>query len=178
MTPRSRWLATLTTAAITILGGLTLAGTASGSDDLEPARSETRRYRNVDAAISDGYVQFFGCVHEPLAGGMGIHFVNPALVGDPTIDAATPEALMYEHTGKGYRLLGAEYVVFKADWDMTHDAPPALFGETFHTVEAPNRYGIPTFYELHAWTVRTNPAGPHADWNPTVVCPDTEGHTH
>jgi hypothetical protein len=179
MTPRLVRAAALTAAAV-IAGalGLTMASTAAESDALEPVRSETGRYRNVDAAIRDGYVQFFGCVHEPLAGGMGIHFVNAALVADPTIDAAKPEALMYESTAHGYRFLGVEYVVFKADWDKTHDAPPTLYGKTFQTVEAPNRYGIPTFYELHAWTTKTNPNGPHADWNPTVLCPTTEGHTH
>jgi hypothetical protein len=45
-------------------------------------------------------------------------------------------------------------------------------------VEEPNRYGIPTFYELHAWAWKANPNGAHEDWNPKVLCPGTEGHTH
>ena len=57
---------------------------------LQRVRAATRQYRNVDKATGDGYVQFFGCVHEPLAGSMGIHFVNGTLAGDAVIDAAVP----------------------------------------------------------------------------------------
>ena len=40
---------------------------ASGHDDaLDGVRSATRQYRKVERAIDAGYVQFFGCVHEPL----------------------------------------------------------------------------------------------------------------
>ena len=64
------------------------AAFASGHDDaLSGVRSATRQYRKVERAIDAGYVQFFGCVHEPLAGSMGIHFVNGALAGDGAIDA-------------------------------------------------------------------------------------------
>jgi len=34
-----------------------------------------------------------------------------------------------------------------------------------------NRYGLPPFYELHAWLWKHNPAGMFDDWNPRVVCP-------
>ena len=152
----------------------------SGNDDpLRDIRRATARYRNVERATDDGYVQFFGCVHEPLAGAMGIHFVNGALVGDGVIDPAAPEALMYEVGQYGrLDLIGVEYVIFQADWDATNATPPALFGQTFNLVTEPNRYGIPAFYELHAWAWKTNPAGAHTDWNPKVLCPGTEGHTH
>lgn len=167
-------------AAVAALTGSLVAGTGPAADDkLTSVRAATSVYRNVDRAIDAGYVQFFGCVHEPLEGGMGIHFVNAELVGDPTIDPTRPEALMYEAGKDGrYTLAGAEYVVFKEAWDAGHDAPPSLFGETFHTVTTPNRYGIPAFYELHAWAWKTNPTGAHEDFNPAVLCPTTEGHTH
>ena len=110
---------------------------------------------------------------------MGIHFVNGALVGDGAIDASTPEALMYDVNGNGnLELLGAEYVVFKDAWDANNPAPPELFGQTFNFVDSPNRYGIPPFYELHAWAWKSNPTGAHSDYNPQVLCPNTEGHTH
>ena len=163
-------------AATTALVG---AAGATDGDGLEQVRATTRRFRDVDRAIDEGYVQFFGCVHEPLQGAMGTHFVNGALVGDPTIDGAKPEALMYEIDERGrYRLLGVEYVVFKDAWDASNASPPTLFGETFNVVEAPNRYGIPTFYELHAWAWKSNPTGAHLDWNPRVLCAGTEGHVH
>jgi hypothetical protein len=152
---------------------------ASGNDDaLDEVRSATRQFRKVERAIDAGYVQFFGCVHEPLTGSMGIHFVNGALAGDPAIDASAPEALMYEVKRDGsLELIGVEYVVFKDAWDAANPEPPELFGQTFNFVDSPNRYGIPPFYELHAWAWKTNPTGAHQDYNPQVLCPGTEGHT-
>jgi hypothetical protein len=35
----------------------------------------------------------------------------------------------------------------------------------------PNRYGLPAFWELHAWVWRHNPNGLFDDWNPRVSCP-------
>lgn len=110
---------------------------------------------------------------------MGIHFVNAALVGDTELDVSKPEALMYSQKPNGQlELLGAEYVVFKDAWDAANPESPELFGQPLNMVEAPNRYGIPTFYEVHAWAWKPNPHGAHKDWNAKVLCPDTEGHTH
>jgi hypothetical protein len=167
--------------ALVLAAGLAAAtgGTGGAEDPMEQVRQATTAYQDVEAAIDAGYVQFFGCVHEPLSGSMGIHFVNAALVGDGVLDPAAPEALMYEPAADGtLALLGVEYVVFKADWDAANAEPPELFGQPFNVVEEPNRYGIPTFYELHAWAWQPNPTGDFQDWNPTVVCPFTEGHTH
>jgi hypothetical protein len=36
---------------------------------------------------------------------------------------------------------------------------------------SPNRYGLPPFYELHAWVWKHNPSGMFNDWNPLVTCP-------
>jgi hypothetical protein len=164
-------------AAAALIAGLVPSSAASGSDPLDQVRHATSRYHDVDRAIAAGYVQFFGCVHEPLAGAMGTHFVNQALVADGRIDPATPEALMYDARPDGrLELLGAEYVVFKDAWDSTHVAPPKLFGQSFATVATPNRYGLPPFYELHAWAWEANPNGAHKDWNPRVLCITTEGH--
>jgi hypothetical protein len=163
-------------AALALPGALS-AG--NNNDPLSDLRRATSRYRSVDKATDAGYVQFFGCVHEPLAGSMGIHFVNAQLVGDGVLNPSTPEALMYEQKANGsLELIGVEYVVFKEAWDAANATPPALFGQPFNVVEEPNRYGIPTFYELHAWAWKSNPTGAHEDWNPKVLCPGTEGHTH
>jgi hypothetical protein len=146
---------------------------------LASIRTATRGFRRVENAIAAGYVQFFGCVHEPLAGSMGIHFVKADLVGDTVIDAGRPEALMYEVEADGeLSLTGVEYVVFKEAWDAEHAEPPALFGRPFIEVPANNRYGIEPFYELHAWAWKANPNGDFEDWNPRVVCTGTEGHHH
>jgi hypothetical protein len=169
--------ATVAVAAAFALPGALAAETHH--DPLSDLRRATSRYRNVDKATDAGYVQFFGCVHEPLSGSMGIHFVNGALVADGVLEASTPEALMYEAKPNGsLELVGMEYVVFKDAWDATNASPPELFGQAFNVVAEPNRYGIPTFYELHAWAWKANPTGAHEDWNPKVLCPGAEGHTH
>jgi hypothetical protein len=167
---------TLATAVLAAVG-LAATPTTGGADALEQVRQATSPYRDIGAAIDAGYVQFFGCVHEPLAGSMGIHFVNGALAGDGVVDVATPEAVMYEPAPDGtLTLIGVEYVVFEDAWDAANTDPPELFGQRFNLVEEPNRYGIPSFYELHAWAWKANPSGDFEDWNPAVVCPSTEGH--
>lgn len=111
------------------------------------------------------------CIDNPGVGGMGVHVVNGTLVGDGAVRASTPEALVYEPTRHGgLRLVAAEYVVLQADWDAAHSAPPTLFGQTFELVPVGNRYGLPAFYELHAWLFARNPLGMFDDWNPRVSC--------
>ena len=157
--------------------GAGVAGPAS--DPLADIREATRRFRNVERATGAGYVQFFGCVHEPLAGSMGIHFVNAALAGDTALLPRRPEALTYEVRPDGQLgLVGVEYIVFQDVWDAGHNDPPSLFGKPFTLVPADNRYGIEAFYALHAWAWKSNPTGDFQDWNPRVICPTTEGHVH
>jgi hypothetical protein len=151
------------------------AGTASASD-MSEARAGTAPFHNLDTAMHAGYGLFtdaagIACIDNP-AGGMGIHYVNGSLAGDDAVNAATPEALVYEPQENGrLRLVAVEYVVFQDAWNATHDDPPSLFGEEFEAVGAGNRYGIPPFYELHAWLWKHNPEGTFGqDWNPRVSC--------
>ncbi|MGH2996586.1 MAG: hypothetical protein ACRDN6_02805 [Gaiellaceae bacterium] len=60
--------------------------------------------------------------------------------------------------------------MFQAAWDAENPSPPTLFGEEFHLTPAPNRYGIPAFYALHAWIWRYNASGLFEDYNPKVTC--------
>ncbi len=179
---RPRWLAVgaaIAAAAVAVAVVPNAVARGTTNDPLREIRRVTAAYRDVDKATDAGYVQFFGCVHEPLAGAMGIHFVNGALAGDTEIDIDKPEALMYEKKPNGQlALLGVEYIAFKDAWDAANPSPPELFGHQFNTVASPNRYGVPAFYELHAWAWKANPHGAHEDWNARVLCPDTEGHTH
>jgi len=147
---------------------------------VETVRQATTDFKDVEAAKSAGYGLFHGCVSGPQEGAMGIHFVNGDLVGDGEIDAAQPEALIYELTNKGLQLVGVEYVVIAEAWDANHETPPTLLGQVFHYVSAPNRYKIPAFYELHVWAWKQNPNGMFTDWNPKVSCEqfteDSSGH--
>ena len=157
-----------------------LASTAipalSADSDVKRARQATAGYHRVDAAVADDYgvfrdAQGIACIDKRGEGAMGIHYVRGALVGDAAVDAATPEALVYEPTANGrLRLVAVEYVVFQSAWDAEQSSPPSLFGREFELVGADNRYGLPPYYALHAWLWKHNPNGMFADWNPRVSC--------
>jgi methanethiol oxidase len=180
-------------AAALVLAVLSATATAAAhharSSDLDKARKATAGYRQLDAAQAAGYPLFtdargVACIDNPGVGGMGVHYVKSDLVGDASVDAATPEALVYESRRRGkLRLAALEYVVFQEQWDAGHDSPPALFGREFALVPAPNRFGLPAFYELHVWLWKHNPRGLFDDWNPRVSCPPRsspgeEDHSH
>jgi hypothetical protein len=163
--------------ALAMLSGTaTVAAHPLRSSDLGKARKATAQYRHLDAARADGYglltdAQGVACIDNPGVGGMGVHYVKSDLVGDAAVNAAAPEALVYEPGRRGrLRLVALEYVVFQDQWDAEHDSPPELFGREFALVPAPNRYGLPAFYELHAWIWKHNPRGMFDDWNPRVSC--------
>jgi hypothetical protein len=143
---------------------------------VETVRQATAQFKNVQAAKAAGYGLFHGCTSGPQEGAMGIHFVNGGLVGDGKLEASQPEALLYEPKDGKLQLLGVEYIVDAEAWNAGHDGkPPVLMGQMFNYVGAPNRYGIPAFYELHVWAWERNPNGTFADWNPRVSCEDYVG---
>ncbi len=152
-----------------------VAGSEHHGRDLAEARSATARFHDFDKAVADDRFALedragLTCIEDPGgAGGMGVHYVKGSLVGDGEIDVRKPEALLYDLSGSEPRLLAVEYVVFVADWGEDRD-PPVLFGHEFHLVEAGNRYGLPPFYELHAWIWSHNPTGMFEDWNPRIGC--------
>jgi hypothetical protein len=145
-------------------------------DEVAPAklvqivRNATRQFENVNVATGAGYQPMFGCVSGPDHGAMGVHYINGVLVGDGQVEATKPEALIYEPTKNGMKLVGVEFIVDAATWLKSHTAPPMLEGQAFQFVNAPNRYGIPAFFELHVWAWRQNPKGAFVDWNNRVSC--------
>jgi hypothetical protein len=168
--------------ASAVAGGLLLTGAASvayahSGHDLRSVRVATAKFHSIAVAEKNGYAllsdaQGIACIDMPGMGGMGVHWANGALVGDKKIDATNPEAMVYAPQRDGtLKLAAVEYVVLTADWDATHHQPPKLFGHTFNVTTAPNRFGLPAFYSLHAWVWQHNPAGRFEMWNPDVTCP-------
>ena len=133
-------------------------------------RKSTESLQDTQAAVAAGYALAGGCVSGPEEGAMGVHYVNAALVGDGLLDAAKPEALVYEPRNGRLQLAAVEYIVLAEQWDAANDHPPVLHGQHFHYVGAPNRTGLPAFYELHVWAWKRNTHGTFADWNPKVNC--------
>jgi hypothetical protein len=151
-------------------------GSASKAGSLRAARQATAKFRRLANAKSDGYgvlkdAKGIRCIDMPGVGGMGVHYVNGDLVGTTDVSATTPEALVYDPSPSGHkRLVALEYVTFQDAWDKAHAHKPRLFGKTFKLVPEGNRYGLPAFYERHAWIWKHNPAGKFADFNPKVTC--------
>lgn len=143
---------------------------------LADARKTSAPFTDLQAALAAGYTKFpdlnGDCVDQPGQGGMGIHYVNAALVGDAELDPLRPEFLVYRPGADGRQeLVALEYVVFAPVWDALHPQPPVLFGHPMHLVRTPNRYGTPSpFYELHVWLWEHNPNGLFNDWNPRFGC--------
>jgi hypothetical protein len=160
----------LTTAAV---------ATADGTG-LSVARAATAQFHQLDAAKAAGYtaevidLNDLACIDDidGHTGGMGMHFLNPNLL-DGNVDESTPELVIYEPMKNGQmRLVAVEYIVLRSAWEAAHPGAPAptLFGQPMELVQAGNRYGLPDFYEMHAWIWKDNPLGMLDDWNPTVTC--------
>jgi hypothetical protein len=171
------------TAAALLLGAVTTASAQTHGDHgdhgdrrapaaalVRTVREATRPFLDVNVAMGEGYAPAFGCVSGPQEGAMGVHYVNGPLVADGELDASKPEALTYEVANGRARLLGVEYIVDAATWLANHAGPPALEGQAFQLVASPNRYALPTFFELHVWAWRDNPNGTFSDWNTRVSC--------
>jgi hypothetical protein len=165
-----------------LLTGTVATAASPSPDGLAGLRAATDKFHSIAVAEQGGYglltdAQGIACIDMPpmpgmRGGGMGVHWANNALVGDPAIVPNRPEAMVYAPDRHGTLTLAAvEYVVIKADWDKTNSQPPRLFGHTFNFTDQPNRYGLPPFYSLHVWVWKHNPAGTFEMWNPKVKCP-------
>jgi hypothetical protein len=155
---------------------LAAAGIAVGSSAFDGAKSATARFHDVEQARAAGYEVTVAdkagltCIAQAGEGAMGIHMLKPELLlGDGTIDAASPELLVYERRNDGsMKLVALEYLVFKSEWKG--EGRPSLFGQEFDEIKADNRYGIPASWALHAWIWKPNPSGMLYAWNPRVDC--------
>jgi hypothetical protein len=154
-----------------------LLGCSRSSAGLSPeAEAVKQQYGSytLERAASEGYVRDPFCLDaaafgQPAQqGAMGFHATNESLLRGP-IDVNRPQALMFDAQGK---VLGVEYEV------MTDAVPeaPRLFGRTF--AKLPSHPGVEhEHYALHLWFVE-NPAGPFADFNPKVSCPQQSAPSH
>ena len=145
-------------------------GSAEVGRALATARAATAKYQDVEQALADGYAPTSPCVSVPGLGGMGVHYLKPALAGDVQVDPTQPELLLYEPQANGrLRLVAVEFFVVKAVWDgagMT--GAPTLAGVPF---EGPMIHdGLPEHWDLHAWVWRENPNGMFTSFNPKVRC--------
>jgi hypothetical protein len=156
-------------AGLLLTAGPARSGGPALSEELAAVGRALDKYQDPVIAIRDGYFSTLGCVEYP-TGGMGIHFLNPALVG-PVPDPMRPPVLLYEPHGDTLRLVGAEWFIPLATGVKGR---PSLFGQPF---DGPMEGHYPLqpkelhHYDLHVWLFRANPAGMFKSSNPDVRCP-------
>ena len=127
-------------------------------------RNATNQFHDVAVAKAAGYAKQYpaGCAVSPTAGegAQGFHYLDETRV-DGVVELLKPELVMYEPQPNGkLQLIGVDYVV-----PLTASAtPPTLLGVPFMRNEP---LGV---WALHIWTMRPNPSGMFAAWNPKVSC--------
>ena len=124
--------------------------------ELAKVRSNTEKYKIVDNALADGYVDI-----ELIVPNMGAHFLNEGLLDD-TFDMDKPEILVYAPGSDGsLTLVAAEYAV---PVELSPNAPEGFTGgeDEWHINED---FGL---WVLHAWVWSDNPDGMFNDTNPLV----------
>jgi len=138
------------------------------------------KYKDPIAAVRDGYFSTVGCIDFPAGGSehgsmeykpgaMGVHFLNPALIG-PKLDSTKPQVLLYEPVGDKLVLTGAEWFVPTA----VSKTPPSVLG---HQLMGPMEGHPPILpaelhhWDLHVWLYKDNPNGMYSPTNSAVKCP-------
>jgi hypothetical protein len=170
---------------------LVMANSAEVNAGLAQIRRATAKFHDYEKAIEAGYTAWSP---NPLVSGstcptssegnMGYHLVNVPLrggaanpaAGDAEVTLLEPEMLLYEKKPNGkLRLVGVEYIVFKAAWEAEHGIgapPPEILGQPLlassHTF--PGGTGNIDHYELHVWAWSPNPLGTFYPWNPSITC--------
>ncbi|CAG1019643.1 hypothetical protein BURC_04548 [Burkholderiaceae bacterium] len=181
-----------------LCGGVTTNAQASDmSSELARIRQATQRFRDINVALSEGYVipPPGHCVDahaegEPRQlGAMGIHLVRPDLLGITAVsprvngvgtntDFTRPTVLVYEPQAQGrHELVAVENMVFAQAWHAAgHVTRPEFHGNQYYQVidnpltAVDEAHGFEPHYELHIWLYRENPAGMFMPFNVRVKC--------
>ena len=161
-------------------------------EQLDSVRSATERYKDVNAALADGYEQVGGEVPN-----MGAHFIHDDRVNDGVLNVEEPEFVLYDQDRAGrWRLVGTAFVLprevdppsaadaagddhpegFEGPLDNWHvhyqlcTLPNGGF-QTLSQEACEDRDGVfaPSYgWMIHAWVHDDNPLGVFSMWNPNV----------
>lgn len=162
-------------AAVLIAGASVVSADATEATqeltpELEKLKAAMEKYQDPVVAVRDGYFSTLGCVTYK-AGTMGVHFINPALIG-PEPDPMKPVLLLYEPDGDQLRLVAVEWLIPLATGVKSR---PELFGQPFDGPMEGHEPLLPAslhHYDLHAWIFKPNPLGMFSAVNPDVKCPE------
>src|SRR5688500_4429849 len=181
----------------------TASSPAPGEPTLDDVRRATERFRDVEAAIAEGYIRdpFDLCdtaemMGKPASlGAMGIHYFRPELLGisappSPRVDGngthtdfLKPAILIYEPQADGLlELVAVENLDFAKAWHASgHAAPPSIHGVEYDRMAddsatpADDAHMFEPHYDRHVWIYRDNPNGVFAPFNPAVTCAHHRG---
>jgi len=125
--------------------------------ELREARKATKKYRDLNKALADGYADVNVFVPK-----MGYHYLKAEIL-DATFNHKRPELLVYAnvHGKQGLQLVALEYAV-PTNLSAT---PPAGFTGDFDQWDRNDAFGL---WTLHAWVWLPNPDGVFADFNPRL----------
>ena len=157
----------------------------AASATVAQVKAALEKYKDPVAAVRDGYFSTLGCIDFPAGGmehgqmasgtmqykpgAMGVHFLNPALIG-PTLDPMKPQILLYEPVGDKLVLTGAEWFVPTA----VSKTPPTILGQTLQGPMEGHEPILPAqlhHWDLHVWLFKDNPNGMFHPTNSAVKCP-------
>ena len=139
------------------------APVAAANQAIATLRRVTARYHELDVALQEGFVLLHPCEERPDEGPVGSVYVHFARLLDGVIDAALPDALIYEPSQNGReQLVGVEFAIPYPLWPGQD--PPVFLGAAF---QPEDEFGV---FALHAWVWRYNPEGMFAESNPRVTC--------
>ena len=165
------------TAAAQAMAMSSMSASPAQQAALDSARTLLGKYADPFQAMRDGYFSSVACIEYPqggtlnerfVPGGMGVHFLNPGLIGQQP-DPARPQVLIYEWVHDTLRLAAAEWFV-PAQGVTT---PPSIFGQQLNGPMLGHEPIMPHdfhHYDLHVWLWKNNPAGVFSSTNPTVRC--------
>lgn len=128
--------------------------------DIETLRRVTDRYHNIEVAKRDSFVLLHSCETRLNDEPVGTVYVNMKRLTDGVINVEKPDALIYEPTAHGLKLVGVEFAI---PFSLSPQ-PPKFHGATF---QREDEFGV---FALHAWVWRENPDGLFAEINPRVTC--------
>lgn len=185
------------------IGCTTQPSPGPGEPTLSEVRELTERFRDVDAALAEGYIRdpFDLCdtaamMGQPAArGAMGVHYFRPDLLGvteppSPRVkgqgthtDFREPSILIYEPQADGsMELVAVENLVFADAWHRAgHANRPTFYGVPYDAMSddpntpADEAHQFAPHYDRHVWIYRDNPSGVFAVFNPNVSCAHHRG---
>ncbi len=176
------WPAALAVAFVTSLlapGTVSAQGLPAVPDDMAATRAALEKYQDPIVAVREGYFSTLVCVDFPhdgkegelsyKAGAMGVHFLNPALIG-PALDPMKPQLLIYEPVGDRLQLVAAEWFM---PVGLASEAP-SIFGTRLDGPMPGHAPILPAelvHWDLHVWLWKENPNGLTHSTNSAVSCP-------